>query len=87
MRTEYIDKQKAIDELCNVDEYNAASIAAIRGMNPAHVKLIIEGNWLPDNRPDGGFWVCSNCKFPSEAFAADKLYKYCPNCGCAMCGE
>ena len=42
------------------------------------------GRWLPDNRPGGGFWVCSCCKFPSEAFAADKLYKYCPVCGCRM---
>ena len=42
------------------------------------------GRWLPDNRPGGGFWVCSNCKFPSEAFAADKLYKYCPVCGARM---
>ena len=42
------------------------------------------GKWIPDNRPGGGFWVCSCCKFPSEAFAADKLYKYCPNCGAKM---
>ena len=42
------------------------------------------GRWLPDNRPGGGFWVCSCCGFPSEAFAADKLYKYCPVCGCRM---
>ena len=42
------------------------------------------GRWLPDNRPGGGFWVCSCCKFPSEAFAADKLYKYCPVCGARM---
>ena len=42
------------------------------------------GKWLPDNRPDGGFWVCSSCGFPSEAFAADVLYKFCPNCGAKM---
>ena len=45
------------------------------------------GKWLADNRPGGGFWVCSCCKFPSEAFAADVLYKYCPNCGADMRGE
>lgn len=45
------------------------------------------GRWLPDNRPGGGFWVCSECKFPSEAFAADVLYKFCPNCGADMRGE
>jgi hypothetical protein len=42
------------------------------------------GEWLPDNRPGGGFWVCSCCKFPSEAFAANVLYKFCPNCGAKM---
>ncbi len=45
------------------------------------------GEWLLDNRPGGGFWVCSCCKFPSEAFAADKLYKFCPNCGAHMVTE
>ena len=45
------------------------------------------GKWLPDNRPGGGFWVCSCCKFPSEAFAADVLYKFCPNCGAYMGGD
>ena len=46
-----------------------------------------KGRWLPDNRPGGGFWVCSCCKFPSEAFAANVLYKFCPNCGADMRGE
>lgn len=50
---------------------------------PKHKK----GRWLPDNRPGGGFWVCSECKFPSEAFAANVLYKFCPNCGADMRGE
>ena len=45
------------------------------------------GQWLPDNRPGGGFWVCSCCKFPSEAFAANVLYKFCPNCGAYMGGD
>ena len=45
------------------------------------------GKWLADNRPGGGFWVCSCCKFPSEAFAANVLYKFCPNCGADMRGE
>ena len=33
---------------------------------------------------DDTFWVCSNCKFPSEAIAAPRLYHYCPNCGAKM---
>lgn len=44
------------------------------------------GKWLADNRPGGGFWVCSCCKFPSEAFAANVLYKFCPHCGADMRG-
>lgn len=35
---------------------------------------------------DDAFWVCSNCKFPSEAIAAPRLYHYCPNCGAKMEG-
>ena len=42
------------------------------------------GKWLPDNRCGGGYWVCSSCKNPTEAFAADVLYKYCPFCGAKM---
>ena len=33
---------------------------------------------------EDAFWVCSNCKFPSEAIAAPRLYHYCPNCGAKM---
>lgn len=43
------------------------------------------GAWLPDGQ--FGFWVCSSCKFPSEASAANLLYKYCPVCGADMRGE
>ena len=43
-----------------------------------------KGRWILDDKPNGGFWVCSECKFPSEAFAANMLYKFCPNCGRLM---
>lgn len=42
------------------------------------------GRWLPVKRCDGGYWVCSSCKNPTEAFAANVLYKYCPFCGADM---
>ena len=58
----------------------------IEALPPAQLERK-KGRWLPDNRPDGGFWVCSECKFPSEAFSANVLYKFCPNCGSDMRGE
>lgn len=54
------------------------------GSMPSAQPELKKGRWLPDNRPGGGFWVCSECKFPSEAFAANVLYKFCPNCGAKM---
>ena len=48
---------------------------------------VVHGRWLPENRTMDYFWVCSVCKFPSEAHGAFKLYKYCPNCGARMDGE
>lgn len=42
------------------------------------------GKWIPDNLDGGGYWVCTCCKHPTEAFAADRIYKYCPNCGARM---
>lgn len=46
-----------------------------------------KGKWLPENRTMDAFWVCSSCGFPSEAHAANILYKFCPNCGADMRGE
>lgn len=43
-----------------------------------------KGKWLPDR---WGFWKCSACSFPSEASAANVLYKFCPVCGAKMEGE
>lgn len=45
-----------------------------------------KGKWMPENRTMDAFWVCSACKFPSEAHAANILYNYCPNCGADMRG-
>lgn len=42
------------------------------------------GHWIESICLDDAFWVCSNCKFPSQASAAPELYHYCPNCGARM---
>ena len=62
------------------------AVEAIEGIPPAQPKRN-KGIWLPDNRCGGGYWVCSSCKNPTEAFAANVLYKYCPFCGADMRGE
>jgi rubrerythrin len=48
---------------------------------------VVHGRWVESKCLDECFWVCSNCKFPSEALAAPTLYHYCPNCGAKMGGE
>ena len=48
------------------------------------VDPINHGHWEESLCLDDCFWVCSCCKFPSQAIAAPKLYKYCPNCGAKM---
>lgn len=47
---------------------------------------VVHGKWIESVSFNVGFWVCSNCKFVSEAIAAHKLYGYCPNCGAKMDG-
>ena len=88
MYIEYISKQKAIDELCNVDEYNARSVATIKNMNPAHVRPIIDGNWIPVTNGRHGH-ECSRCHqyAPSYQAGSEYLSRFCPSCGCYMRGE
>lgn len=85
MHIEYINKQKAIDELCNVDEYNARSVATIKDMNPAHVRPIIDGNWIPVTNGRGGH-ECSRCHQYAPSYQAGNEYlsRFCPFCGCYM---
>lgn len=47
---------------------------------------VVHGQWIESANFDTGFWVCSKCRFVSEAIAAHKLYGYCPNCGARMDG-
>lgn len=56
-----------------IDNFPAADVAPVR-----------RGRWSEADWFDIGFWQCSCCGFLSEAIAAPKLYKYCPNCGAKM---
>ena len=50
------------------------------------IEPVKRGKWLEAKCFDDGFWVCSNCKFHSQATIAYELYKYCPVCGVKMEG-
>lgn len=52
----------------------------------ADVAPVVHGRWIESANFDAGFWVCSKCRFVSEAIAAHKLYGYCPHCGAKMDG-
>lgn len=58
---------------------------ALKGMPT--IDPVKHGRWEESKCLDDCFWVCSCCKFPSQAVAAPKLYKYCPNCGARMDGD
>lgn len=51
------------------------------------VEEMWRGEWKESKDFDYGFWICSRCGFVSEASAAPKLYKFCPNCGCPLTDE
>lgn len=59
-------------------EWIKDTLKLIEEQKPKH------GKWLESKILEDCFWVCSECEFPSEAFAAPTLYKYCPNCGAKM---
>jgi rubrerythrin len=42
-----------------------------------------KGEWKPDESGNV-YWICSACGFASEAFGANILYHFCPNCGADM---
>ena len=44
------------------------------------------GEWI-ESRTGNEYWICSECGFSSEAFGANILYRFCPNCGADMRGE
>lgn len=92
---EYIEREKAIEVLLSYpigtfggkDIYSAENRACrneIQDIPAADVAPVVHGRWKENDNFDDGFWVCSSCGFVSEATAAHKLYKFCPNCGADM---
>lgn len=81
-----IDKPRKVALLA---DYNHFYCAGMRNVIRLVKRLptvddIKHGHWEESKCLDDCFWVCSCCKFPSQASAAHKLYKYCPSCGAKM---
>ena len=87
---EYIERDTAIRAVMAakwVDGSDGAMAMEIVASPPAaDVVPVVHGKWIESANFDTGFWVCSKCRFVSEAIAAHKLYGYCPNCGAKMDG-
>lgn len=85
---EYIERKRAQFECKRFfqgDEKAQDDCESLLCMLPAaDVVPVRHGYWLDAGCYDVGFWRCSCCEFLSEAIAAPKLYKYCPNCGAKM---
>lgn len=71
-----------IEECCYKDALNSVDEAPT--IDPETLRPV--AHWEESVCFDDAFWVCSSCKFPSEAIAAPRLYRYCPNCGAKMEG-
>ena len=94
---EYIKREAAIKAIEKADYTLIANDAdsckadylreIIESVPAADVAPVVHGKWIESANFDAGFWVCSKCRFVSEAIAAHKLYGYCPNCGAKMDGD
>ena len=93
MQDDVISRQKAIDALYSVDEYNSRSVKAIKQLPPIQPK---RGRWLycEDSTADCvdgyrcdqcGFFTPWDYKHKGIDYIQD--YNFCPNCGADMRGE
>ena len=76
---ELVDNLKFVESELDTQYLNKGDIK-----NQDTINSVKHGHWEESQCLDDCFWVCSCCKFPSQAIAAPKLYKYCPNCGAKM---
>ena len=79
---ELVDNLKFVESELDTQYLNKGDIK-----NQDTINNVKHGHWEESKCLDDCFWVCSCCKFPSQAVAAPKLYKYCPNCGAIMDGD
>ena len=79
---ELVDNLKFVESELDTQYLNKGDIK-----NQDTINNVKHGHWEESQCLDDCFWVCSCCKFPSQAIAAPKLYKYCPNCGARMDGD
>ena len=79
---ELVDNLKFVESELDTQYLNKGDIK-----NQDTINNVKHGHWEESKCLDDCFWVCSCCKFPSQAVAAPKLYKYCPNCGARMDGD
>ncbi len=83
---EYIEREAAEDAVGEAHLKGLNPLWELRDVPAADVVPVVHGKWIESANFDAGFWVCSKCRFVSEAIAAHKLYGYCPNCGAKMDG-
>ena len=87
---EYIEREALLEAISKIggsplSEWDTVGVVSLVANQPAaDVAQVRRGRWLDVDCFDIGFWQCSYCGFLSEAIAAPKLYKYCPNCGADM---
>lgn len=82
--SDLIRKQDAIDVVHYYIEsgYKCDIFQELKNL-PSAESVRKTGKWIKDET-GYGFWNCSECGFVSEAFCANILYNYCPNCGADM---
>lgn len=89
------DEKKYIDETAVISELAEALVTGelsslaygrlghrIFNIPAADVRPVVRGRWEPIS--DGGYWRCTSCAEPTEAFGAKRLYRFCPFCGADM---
>lgn len=82
MMNDLISRQDAIETVRKAKNLYQAHKMLIQ-LPSVDAVPVVHGYWKEDPGV-GCFWICSACGYPSEAFAANVLYKYCPRCGAKM---